>query len=73
MTQDEPVVGSRLALAPAGGGGSDGTPDEATLDERILNRLGAQLGAMYGEIMREPIPPHLLALLEKATEPPKVH
>jgi len=72
MTQDEFAPRNRLALAPAGSGGGDDTPDEARLDEKVLHRLGTHLVAMYGEIMREPIPPHLLALLEQGAGP-KVH
>jgi hypothetical protein len=57
-------VEGTLALAGAGGSGDDGTPSKPRLDRKIQIRLGDQLRTMYDGLMMEPVPAHLLAIIE---------
>jgi len=67
----EDVVEGKVALA-AGGGCDGGHPSDPMLDRAIQVRLGNHLRAMYDGLMKEPIPPHLLELLDRTDKPPDV-
>ena len=65
MSDDEPSFEGTLALASASGGGGDNMPPDPKLSRFSLTGLGNRLRAMYEPEMREPLPQHLLDLLNQ--------
>ena len=63
MRNDEPYVEGTLALASAAGGGGYNKPPDPKLSRSSLASLGNRLRAMYEREMRDPLPQHLLNLL----------
>jgi Anti-sigma factor NepR len=71
--EGEPIVEGTLALASAAGGGRGGMPPEPKLDSLSRIRIGQGLRAMYSDLIREPLPAHLLTLLNQAADPEQTH
>lgn len=70
MPENATKVEGTLALASAaGGGGRGGGPPDPKLDSVSRARIGQGLRTMYDDLLRDPIPGHLLARLEPAIDP----
>jgi hypothetical protein len=64
MDEEDAMVEGAVALASAAGGSGGGRrPPDPKLRRSSMVRIGQGLRAMYDPIMREPVPAHLLALL----------
>jgi hypothetical protein len=64
--EGEITVEGTFALASAPGGGR---PPEPKLDSLSRIRIGQGLRAIYSDLIREPLPAHLLTLLNQAADP----
>ena len=74
MRKDATRIEGRPALASAaGGGGGDGMPPEPKFDRSSRTRIGQGLRAMYDNLIREPLPEHLLELMNYAADPDQAH
>ncbi len=69
MRDDEPRAEGTLALAPAAGGSGDNKPPVRKLRRSSLASLGNRLRAMYDREMRDPLPQHLLNLINQKGSP----
>lgn len=58
-----------LALSPGGTGGEGPPPSDPGLKGSTMRRLGDVLRADYAQIVKEPVPEALLAVLGLASNP----
>jgi anti-sigma factor NepR-like protein len=70
---DTRIAGSLAPAAGAGGSGGDGMTPNPKLNSSTQNQLGQGLRVMYDDLLRGPIPEHLLALLDQDASPKEMH
>jgi hypothetical protein len=64
--EDAKVEGAPALASVPGGNGGGRRPPDPKLKRSGMTRMGQGLRTMYDPFMREPIPEHLLALLNSA-------
>jgi hypothetical protein len=69
MMDEKPKFEGVLALASAPRGSGGDVPPHPKLSRSSLVSLGNRLRAMYEHEMRDPLPPHLLELLNQKRSP----
>jgi hypothetical protein len=70
MNDEKSCFDGALALASAAGGdGGDDLPPNSKLSRSSLAMLGNRLRAMYERAMAEPLPQHILELLNQQSSP----
>ena len=58
---EDPIPNDRSHPGP----GRDARPERALSDVELLAQIGRELRSVYNDLFREPVPEHLVAIIER--------